>query len=80
MTEIIIAALGFLGTMCGAYFANRKTAALLAYRLEQLEKKVSKHNNLIERTYHLEEVNMVMAEKIKVANHRTDDLERKEKI
>lgn len=80
MTEIIIAALGFLGTLFGAYFANRKTAALLAYRLEQLEQKVSKHNNLIERTYHLEEAKMVLEEKIKVANHRIDDLERKEKI
>ncbi len=44
---------------------------LQAYRIEQLEKKQDKHNNLIERTYILEE-------KIKVANHRIDDLERKE--
>ena len=44
---------------------------LQAYRIEQHEKKQDKHNNLIERTYILEE-------KIKVANHRIDDLERKE--
>ena len=43
---------------------------LQAYRIEQLEKKQDKHNNLIERTYILEE-------KIKVANHRIDDLEKK---
>jgi hypothetical protein len=44
---------------------------LQAYRIEQLEKKQDKHNNLIERTFILEE-------KIEVANHRIDDLERKD--
>ena len=43
----ITAILGFLGT----YLSNRKQAALIAYRLEELEKKVNKHNNLIERMY-----------------------------
>ena len=43
---------------------------LQAYRIEQLERKQDKHNNLIERTYILEE-------KMKVANHRIDDLEKK---
>ena len=39
----------------GVYLANRKQAALMDYRLEQLEKKVDKHNQVIERTYKLEE-------------------------
>ena len=43
--------------------------------LEQLEKKVAKHNGLVERTYHLEEEAAVFEEKLKVANHRIDDLE-----
>ena len=47
-----------------------KTIALVEYRLNQLETKVDKHNNLVER--------MTLAEeKIKVANHRIDDLEDK---
>ena len=47
-----------------------KTIALVEYRLNQLETKVDKHNNLVER--------MTLAEeKIKVANHRIDDLEEK---
>ena len=46
------------------------------YRIEQLEKKVEKHNNLIERTYAIEQHNAVMDEKIKVANHRIEDLEK----
>ena len=52
MTEaIIVALLGLVGTLAGSYLANRKSTALIAYRLEQLEQKVSKHNNLVERTY-----------------------------
>ena len=76
MTEaIIVAALGLAGTLVGSYLANRKSTALIAYRLEQLEQKVSKHNNLVERTYALEESVALMDERQKVANHRITDLE-----
>ena len=50
---------------------------LQAYRIEQLEKKVDKHNNLVERTYHLEEKASLYEEKIRVANHRINDLEQR---
>ena len=77
MTEaIIVAVLGLVGTLAGSYFANRKSTALIAYRLEQLEQKVSKHNNLVERTYALEEAVALAEERQKVANHRIDDLEK----
>lgn len=77
MTEsIIVAVLSLIGTMAGAYFANRKSAALIAYRLEELEKKVNKHNTLVERMYNLETKADVFEEKLKVANHRIDDLEK----
>ena len=46
----ITAVLGFLGT----YLSNRKQTVLVAYRLEQLEKKVDKHNSLVERMYKAE--------------------------
>lgn len=72
---IVVAVLGFLGTMGGAYLANRKATALIAYRLEQLEAKVNKHNQVIERTYQLEKHAEVVDEQIKVANHRIGDLE-----
>ena len=78
MESIIVAALALIGTLAGSYMANRKSSALIAYRLEQLEKKVQAHNNLVERTYKLEERAEVFEEKIKVANHRIDDLEREE--
>lgn len=76
MTEaIIVAALGLVGTLAGSYFTSRKSTALIAYRLEQLEAKVSKHNNLVERTYALEETVALMDERMKVANQRIADLE-----
>jgi MFS superfamily sulfate permease-like transporter len=74
---IIVAVISFAGTLCGVYFANRKSTALIAYRMEQLEKKVDKHNTVIERTYRLEENEKILDEKMKVANHRIDDLEGK---
>ena len=58
MGEAWIAALSALGTgllsLAGVYIANRKSSALIAYRLEQLERKVDKHNQVVERTYVLE--------------------------
>lgn len=81
MTEGIVVALitglaSVGGAGIGAYFANKKSTALIAYRIEQLEKKVQAHNNLVERTYKLEEATAIQEEKIKVANHRIDDLEK----
>lgn len=77
--SIIIAVLSFAGTLLGAYIANRKSAAIMEYRLQQLEKKVDKHNTVIERTYALEKRADVIDEKIKVANNRIADLEQSEK-
>lgn len=49
---------------------------LTAYRIEQLEKKVEKHNNIIDRMYMAEQKIAVIDEEIKVANHRIEDLEK----
>lgn len=73
--EIAIAVLSLIGTLAGAYFANRKSSALIAYRLEQLENKVNKHNNLIERTYKLEEQTALAEAELKRVNHRLENLE-----
>ena len=54
ISDIIIAMLALMGTLGGAYFANRRSSALVVYRLEQLEKKVDKHNKVVERTFILE--------------------------
>ncbi len=75
MESIIVAALALVGTLAGTYFSNRKSSVLIAYRLEELEKKVQAHNNLVERMYQVEERTELQEEKIKVANHRIHDLE-----
>lgn len=79
MNSIIVALIGAVGSILGAAVgavvgiaANTK---LITYRIEELEKKVNKHNNLIERTYELETKEVVLEEQIKVANHRITDLE-----
>lgn len=71
----IIGLLSLVGTLAGTYFAHRKSSALIAYRLEQLEKKVELHNNAVERLYKVEKALDVYEEKMKVANHRIEDLE-----
>jgi len=73
--NIIVALLALAGSVYGTYKANNKNQALVAYRLEQLEKKVDKHNTLIERTYALERRVDVLEEKVSVTNHRISDLE-----
>ena len=55
MTEtMIVALLGFAGTLVGSLFGVLAAQKLTQYRLSQLEEKVSRHNNLVERTYVLE--------------------------
>lgn len=78
MTDAIIVAL-ITGafSFLGVYFSNRKSAALVEYRLKQLEEKVQAHNNLVDRMYAVEERATILDEKMKVANHRIDDLEGK---
>ncbi|MDN5307089.1 MAG: hypothetical protein PWP16_452 [Eubacteriaceae bacterium] len=71
-TEIVVAVIGLLGSGLGAFGGVVISAKLTTYRIEQLEKKVDKHNTVIERTF-------VLEEKMKVANNRIADLEDKEK-
>lgn len=51
---VIVAILGFAGTLAGSLFGILTAQKLTQYRLAQLEEKVSKHNNLVERTFRLE--------------------------
>jgi hypothetical protein len=53
-SEIIVALLGLLGTLAGSFLGVVAAGKLTQYRLQQLEEKVNKHNNLVERTYVLE--------------------------
>lgn len=53
-SEIIVALLGLLGTLAGSFLGVVAANKLVQYRLQQLEEKVNKHNNIIERTFVLE--------------------------
>jgi ABC-type lipoprotein release transport system permease subunit len=72
---VIVALIGLSGSVIGSLLGVLASNKLTNYRIEQLEKKVEKHNNLVERTYKLEEAESVLEEKVRVANHRIDDLE-----
>lgn len=76
MTEtIIVAILSLFGTLGGSLLGIIASSKLTNYRIEQLEKKVEKHNSVIERVYKLEQADAVEEEEIKVINHRIADLE-----
>lgn len=59
-TDIMVALIGLLGSAAGAFVGVVTSAKLTNYRIEQLEKKVDKHNTVIERTYKLEETQAVI--------------------
>lgn len=74
---IIVALIGLAGSGIGSLVGVLASSKLTQYRIEQLERQVAKHNNLIDRMYRVEEAQKVTDEKIRVANHRIDDLEKR---
>lgn len=64
----IISILSLIGTLSGSFGGILVSSKLTNYRIEQLEKKVDRHNSFAERM-------PVMEEQIKVVNHRLEDLE-----
>lgn len=78
VTGAITAVVTLLVCLINNRYQSKELISLITYRLEQLEKKVDKHNGVVERTYKLEESTALQEEKLKVINHRIEDLERKE--
>lgn len=74
-SEIITALIGLGGSALGSIIGIICNSKVTAYRLKELEKKVDKHNTVIDRTYKVESRLDVIDEEIKVANHRISDLE-----
>lgn len=72
---VLVALISLIGTLGGTFGGIITSSKLTNYRIEQLEKKVEKHNNVVERVYILKKHEAVIDEEIKVANHRIDDLE-----
>lgn len=77
LAALITGALTLAGTILTVVISNRNNRALLEYRIDRLEEKQDKHNQVIERTYALEDRANILEEKMKAANHRIDDLERR---
>lgn len=61
---VIVAILSLIGTLVGSFAGILTANKLSNYRIEQLEKKVEKHNSVIERVYKLEKDEAVMQEEI----------------
>ena len=78
-STVISAILALVGSVLGTFGGIMAGNKLTEYRLKELEKKVDKHNNLIERMYKVEQKQAVTDEEIKVANHRISDLEERSK-
>ena len=74
-STIVVALVSGLFTLIGTLGGIIASSKLTSYRLEQLERKVDKHNQVIERTYALEKQASLLEEKINVANHRIEELE-----
>ena len=79
LAAVISALAAIVVCVISNHYQNENTRNLLEYRLTQLEEKVDKHNNVIERTYRMEDRAELIEERLKVANHRIKDLEEFEK-
>jgi hypothetical protein len=64
MAEIIVAVITVIGVIVSNYFSNNSTRKLILYRIDQLEHKVNKHNNLIDRVYKLEDRENIIETKV----------------
>lgn len=73
--SIVVAMLSLVGTLVGSLAGILASSKLTNYRIQELEKKVEKHNSVIDRVYKLEQRDAVETEEIKVINHRIADLE-----
>lgn len=73
--EVVVALITLLGSAIGTIGGIFATNKMTAYRIEQLEKKVDKHNQVVERMYEAEKNISVISEEIKNVNHRIEELE-----
>lgn len=77
MESVLVAVITGSLTLMGTIISNLSIHSKTVYRIEQLEKKQDIHNGVIERVYCLEKSTSLLEDRLKVANHRIDDLEHK---
>ena len=71
---VLVALLSLLGTILGTFGGILTANKLTNYRIEQLEKKVEKHNHVIERVYELEKHEAVVDTEIKSISHKIEEI------
>lgn len=80
MTDIIVTIITGLVAIVtctiNSIHQSNLTRKLTEYKVGELEKRVDKHNHVVERMYNLEQKEAVLEEKMDVANHRIADLEK----
>ena len=76
---VILSIISLLGTLFGSLGGILVSSKMTNYRIEQLEKKQEKYNNLIERTFRLEEKDELHDEKFRTIDRRPEDLEHERK-
>lgn len=74
--EVLVALLTLAGTVSSGIISALISSGITKYRLEQLEKKVDKHNSIIERTFKIEEHDAVVDEKLKEFERRIKYVEK----
>lgn len=82
--ELLVATVGLIGSLCGSVIGVVGSAKVLTYRVAQLEEKLKKQCEncavMDGRVDRLESRADVIEERIRTANHRIDNLEKKEGI
>lgn len=73
---IMVAIISLVGTLAGTFGGIMTSNKLTSYRIERLEEQIKKYNNLIERTFKLEESTALQEQSIQNLNHRVDKLEK----
>ncbi len=76
-SAVISALIALGGSLIGTFAGILTSGKLTEYRIKELEKRVEKHNHLVERMYGLEDRVNLHEEKLKVINHRIDDWDEK---
>lgn len=74
-STVIVAIVSGAFTLIGTFLGIITSTKLSNYRIEQLEEKVEKHNQVIDRVYHLEQRDAVVDEDLKTIDRRINDLE-----
>ncbi len=73
-TAIVVAVVAMVGTGLGSIYGIKKSNNLIEYRMDKLEEKVDKHNNLVEKMHKTEIALSLQAQELEGIKCRLEDL------